>query len=1070
MTGAPFRTASVSEHRQSQRVPSVNVGAYRHDMLRVRLLGGLSLERDGIPLPPPVGRAPTALLGYLALNPGHHDREALAARFWADVPESSARANLRTAVWTLRKAIGDGSLAADRRSVGLVGTWVDVIEVAAMAERGEQQAAIELCRGDLLPEEDADWAEPARVRHHACHAGLLEALATKADNAGRLADAVNWSRQRCALTPLDEPAVRALLQRLLAAGDRADAVRAGQEFVATLRDTLGVAPDAETKALLAELREPEPRAHRPTVLPMFGRANELAALNAMWAAARRGRGQLAVLSGEAGIGKTRLATELRRRAAATDARVAVGAAVDVGGEAPFAVAMEVARELVRVVPVPPAQVRWPDEIGRLAPDLAIALGRRGVPPQVASPELERLRIFEAVLRLVEWAAAERPVLLVAEDAHRADRVSLQLLAHIGRRLADLPVLLVITRRDRPIRGELDALVSDLAGRGVPVTDLELPPLSAAEVAAVVRSVAPLTQSEVDKVIAAAEGSPLLAVECARAMASGSASPPPSLRAAVRAALAALPPLGRELAEVVAAAGRSLRAPELNGLGLPDLTGARRAVLDAGMLEHVDGSLGFRHALISEATRFAITDTALRHEQLASALAAGAGDASAEEVARNFDVAGRDDLAAVWWERAAHRARSIGALPEALEFWTAAIRCRPGRVEPWLELAEVHGWLGHTDEWQHAWESALAVAGPDDQPVVWCHRGRLLRGVICHPSGSVAAYRRADELVGDATPRALVAEILLGLAWGESVIGDPSAVEPMLRQVAEVLPDRPDAATLAAVEDIRLHSLIRLGRFGECEKVAVGAATLLERAHRLDFAYGVWVNAACALACEGRFAAALAMADRAVAAVSGVPVLEVPCLSARAHLLSRLDRHDEATETAGRARTIADRLDSAALAATTRHDAGLVALAAGRHAEAAELLAEALDAGAEVSLPAARLALAEALALKGDAEGATGQLRAAALAPVGPADQPLALVPRLTRVQGLIARARGDHDEARRRFAEAAQGWRRLLHRPADEGGEEFVANLLDLGRPPVVGLVEPVRELARVSAELEGMR
>jgi hypothetical protein len=74
------------------------------------------------------------------------------------------------------------------------------------------------------------------------------------------------------------------------------------------------------------------------------------------------------------------------------------------------------------------------------------------------------------------------------------------------------------------------------------------------------------------------------------------------------------------------------------------------------------------------------------------------------------------------------------------------------------------------------------------------------------------------------------------------------------------------------------------------------------------------------------------------------------------------------------------------------------------------------------------------------------------------------------VQGLIARARGDHDEARRRFAEAAQGWRRLLHRPADEGGEEFVANLLDLGRPPVVGLVEPVRELARVSAELEGMR
>ena len=66
---------------------------------------------------------------------------------------------------------------------------------------------------------------------------------------------------------------------------------------------------------------------------------------------------------------------------------------------------------------------------------------------MTAPELERLRLFDAVLRLVEWAA-RRPVLLVAEDTHRADRASLALCAHIGRRIAGLPVLFVLTRRDR----------------------------------------------------------------------------------------------------------------------------------------------------------------------------------------------------------------------------------------------------------------------------------------------------------------------------------------------------------------------------------------------------------------------------------------------------------------------------------------------------------------------------------------------------------------------------------------------------------------------------------------------
>jgi tetratricopeptide (TPR) repeat protein len=161
--------------------------------------------------------------------------------------------------------------------------------------------------------------------------------------------------------------------------------------------------------------------------------------------------------------------------------------------------------------------------------------------------------------------------------------------------------------------------------------------------------------------------------------------------------------------------------------------------------------------------------------------------------------------------------------------------------------------------------------------------------------------------------------------------------------------------------------------------------------------------------------------------------------------------------------LARRLDSAPLEALTWYDAGLVALAADQFGEAAALLGDALDAGAELSRPAARLARAEALAAAGDPERAELELRAAVCEPVGPGDQAWALVPRAARVQGLVARARGDRAVARARLREAAAGWRRL--RPP-RLGDSHLANLVDLGRPPVVGLVEPDRELARVCAEL----
>jgi DNA-binding SARP family transcriptional activator len=1115
-------------------------------VLRVRVLGDLAVELDGTAATLPSSAKARAMLGWLALHPGMQPRSSVAARLWPDVLDASARASLRSAVWALRRALGDEDgrlLVATRDQVGLggpgVNVWVDLLEFDRLAHAGRPEDALALDPGgELLAGIDEEWVYAARDEHRDRRMATLAAAAAAAEARGDLAAAIECDRRRAQIDPLSEPAHRDLIRRLDALGDRGAALAAYARLRDRMRRDLSLSPSPATRAAVEAVRAsaaaeehaaasaaatavgrrskpaadrvggvdrpapangvdasvtpsgdddhaagPVAEMGRSTAIadrvralpPLAGRREEWAVLVSAWGRAGTGNGGAVVLEGEGGIGKTRLALELLAHAERDGAAVAGCAALELGGAAPFGLWAELLGELARTIApaVPEAAAVWPQDVGRLAPAAARRL-RPAAPTQPplvpgASPEFERARLFEAVVEMIAWAAERRPVVLLVEDIHLADTASLELAAYLARRLPELAALLILTRRDAPRRPEADLLHQALARRGALHADLDLAPLPASALAALVRSVAPLPDEDVGRVVASSEGNALLAVEAARARVAGSRARPSGLRSLVRAATARLTPDARAVSELAAVAGRELTREEQLRLPLDRPAEAAAAALDSGLLASRDGRLGFRHALLRAAAYDDLPEPrrAELHDQLARALEA-AGRAPAAELGRHLRLAGRDADAVVHLARAGVEARRMGALAEAGAFLREALEIRPGDPDLLLELGEVLAWRRDWDANDQAFEAALDHLAPDDlagRARAYARRGFWLRSALCAPVRSVAAYRDALALLEalDDRPRDVLVHVLTGLAWAEGAGGNAEESDALLRRVHELTHGQLEAADAATVNSARGIALCRRGRFAESYGPFMAAADAHMRAGAPDGACAAFSNASCAAAFEHDFDRALEYADRAMRIGSSSLGLDQHAQAARAYVLSRMDRHAEALVAAEEQCALAERAGVAELLATARHDLGQVALAAGDFDDAERCLGEALAAGAPVPRALARLARADALVHLGRAEEAEAELRAATLEPLGPSDFPATLVPRLARVQGLVAAARGDRARAERHLREAADGWRRQLD--AGERGTYW----LDLGRPPVAGLVEPDRELEQIERELAAL-
>jgi DNA-binding CsgD family transcriptional regulator len=373
------------------------------------------------------------------------------------------------------------------------------------------------------------------------------------------------------------------------------------------------------------------------------------------AQAGEGAGIMVLVSGEAGIGKTRLCAELSRWHRQRGGVVLLGRAAPQETSIPYAALADALRGARRAEPAVWAAARTRAEIlWAVAPELA---SETGGPARSA----DRPVLFEALLDAVDEAAGDGTVLWVLDDIHWADDSTWEFVRYTARRVRDLALVLAVTYREEEI-GPMHPWWPGLVQlkREPIVVSLPLARLSTADGERIVRAIDPvLPQATIAEIVERGAGTPLLVEE----LASLSSGPgelllvPDIVRATVRERAGRLDPLGRDLLEAVAVAGLEVSGDLLASV-LPE--GRPGDLVSAGLLEQDEERFRFRHPLLQEAAYDEVPAERRRtlHEQIAAAMAECEGH-SAERVAYHLERAGRPETALSVLDTAAGEANRAG---------------------------------------------------------------------------------------------------------------------------------------------------------------------------------------------------------------------------------------------------------------------------------------------------------------------------------------------------------------------------------------------------------------------------
>lgn len=804
--------------------------------LEIRLLGPVEIMVDGSPLVVDTKKA-VALLAYLACTQERQVRDRLCDLLWPDASPDRARATLRRTLSALRSALGNRWVDADRTFVWLERTQdveIDVWEFESVparthghvSEDASNEGVEALERAALLyrsrfldgfelkgcPEFD-DWmmreAERLSRQASAVQRRLTEGLIVS----GRREEAVDAARKWIELDPLSEDAHRRLMLLHAWAGNRSMAVDAYRTCVATLERELGVEPLEETVELYeAILEEDLPRLpgrpvkaattpDTPSTAPsLVGRTEILARLEDVVAT---GSG-LVVLDGEVGVGKTRVLEEAALRlqpagvtmllasAHRTESAVAYGPL-----QAALLDALRQPDVRERIESLPATVI---GQIARLVPAV-------GEPAEVdAADPTAKTRFFDAIAQVI--SCIDETAIFAVDNLHWTDAATLELIAHLARRLEDLGVVLILTRRpeDTPADHPVSVLLDELSSHAEVIV---LDRLTAAEVAELVAE-AGIATMDPTEVFARTKGLPFFVIEYLAAARTGHSDLPMAIRRLLIARLSELDAIARQIITTCAVIGTSAefdtiqsvsgRSEEEVVTAVDDLI--RRAILR----ERDTRTLDFAHEQLREVAydETTLARRRLLHRRTAAHVQSQPGadrDPVAFAIAaHHLQAAGDDQGAADLSVAAGDLAAGVFADADAIGHYEAAIALgHPDRGGIHRRIGEVRTRTGAYGAALAAFESARTAFGDGS------HRAESAKA--SHAIGEVyrrlhrwemaaRAYEEAWDGTASVDDRTVIAS---NWAYVLHRMGDADRA----RQLAEIARDHAENASHL---DTRAHAL------------------------------------------------------------------------------------------------------------------------------------------------------------------------------------------------------------------------------------------------------------------------
>jgi DNA-binding SARP family transcriptional activator/tetratricopeptide (TPR) repeat protein len=883
-------------------------------VVEFRLLGPLEAVVDGAPvrLGPPQQRA---LLALLLLNANEVvSRDRIVDELWGERPPATAIKLVQVYVSALRKVLQPDVLvtrppgyllqvepdAVDldrfRRHLDEGGAALGAGAPAAAADHF--RSALALWRGPALA--DFAFAPFAQAQIGRLDELRLEALSDRIEadlELGR-SDVVGELEALIVEHPLRERLRGQLMLALYRSGRQADALAAYQDARRALVDELGIEPSRELRELEQAILRQDPELDRrpaadptPATAPIpaaparggafVGRERELGDLVGALDDALGGSGRLALVAGEPGIGKSRLAEELGNHARQRGARVCVGRCWEAGGAPAYWPWVQALRAYIRESE--PDAVR--SQLGHQGAELATILPelRELIPdlPESAPPDSEggRFRLLESAAAFLRNAAAGAPIVVALDDLHAADAPSLLLLRFVAGQLGGTPILIVGCYRDTEVGPELADALADVA-REPAMLSVRLGGLSGSDTSRLLA----LTMGDAPADDLAAEihaethGNPLFAKEIGRLLAAGGEAAPGRLPIpqgvvevigrrlqrqtdGCREVLALASVVGREFDPDVIA--------RVSGLEEHDLFDALDEAAAAGLVGAVpeaSGRLRFSHILVRDALYEDLP--APRRVRLHGAVAealetlyAANPEPHLTELAQHYREAGPStaDKAIDYAQRAGDRAAAQYGYEEAAHHYAAALDLLeaaragdPDRMcELLLSLGEVQSRAGNGEEARGTLRQAATLAERTNRPDRLARAALLYGGRLGWERASIDPHyvpllERALGAVGtdDSSDRVRLLARLAGarrddplrdrrLAAGEEAvamarrIGDPAtlAVAVEGRWIAIEGPDElAEGAGMVASE-----RMIALGeQIGDKERVFAG------HDHRLHF--------------------------------------------------------------------------------------------------------------------------------------------------------------------------------------------------------------------------------------------